>query len=127
VNVLAVVVGGLVGTSLRLGIDALLPHDPAGFPVSTLMINVIGSFALGLLVARAWPTAPAWLRLGLGTGLLGSFTTFSAVMASLLDLASRAPMVGLGYLLASVVAGFGAAAVGLRMGRRPATEITDDE
>ncbi len=43
-------VGGLVGTGLRLGIDALLPHGDDGFPLSTLLINVAGSFALGMLV-----------------------------------------------------------------------------
>ena len=80
-------VGGLVGTGLRLGIDALLPHADDAFPWSTLLINVVGSFALGVLVARVWPTAPAWLRAGLGAGLLGSFTTFSAVAVSLVALA----------------------------------------
>ena len=125
-NVVAVILGGLIGTGLRLGIDALLPHGDAGFPLSTFLINVAGSFALGLLVARVWPTAPAWLRLGLGTGVLGSFTTFSALMVSLLTLASTAPLIGLLFLVASLVAGLGAALAGLRLGGR-ATRIEGDE
>jgi CrcB protein len=128
-NLLAVFVGGLIGCSARLGIDALLPHTSAdAFPWSTLIINVIGSFVLGLLVARVWPTAPDWLRYGLGTGVLGSFTTFSAVVVSLLQLTGVFPMVAAVYLLASLVLGLGAAWLGLRVGgrRRPA-RITADE
>jgi CrcB protein len=126
-TVVAVLIGGLVGTALRLGIDAMLPHTATQFPVSTLIINVVGSLALGLLVARVWPTAPDWVRYGLGTGLLGSFTTFSAVMASLVVLTISMPLVALGYLAASLVGGLGAALLGLRIGRRPATRIGPDE
>jgi fluoride exporter len=122
VNLLAVFVGGLVGTALRLGIDALLPHNDDGFPWSTLIVNVIGSFALGLLVSRIWRTAPEWLRYGLGTGLLGSFTTFSALTSSyfLLTYVNGPVMVGLIYLFATLVAGWGAAFAGLGLGRRGA-------
>ena len=124
-NIVAVLVGGLIGTGLRLGIDALIPHGQSGFPWSTLIINVVGSFALGVLVARVWPTAPEWLRYGLGTGLVGTFTTFSAVIASLLYMLS-APLLGLAYLVASVAGGLGAALLGLRLGRR-AEPITAEE
>ena len=127
-NVLAVFVGGLVGAGLRLGNDALLPHQvPGGFPWSTLIINVAGSFALGLLVARVWPVAPGWLRFGLGTGLLGSFTTFSALMVSLVQLSFVYPAEALLYLAASLVLGLGAAWLGLRMGRPRSLELTADE
>src|SRR5688500_3802498 len=114
-NILAVLVGGLVGTALRLAVDALLPHGDAGFPWSTLLINVTGSFALGMLVARVWPIAPEWLRLGLGTGVLGSFTTFSALVASsFLLTASGLPLIALVYVVATLAAGIGAALLGLR-------------
>jgi CrcB protein len=113
---LAVLVGGALGTGLRLGIDALIPHGAYDFPWSTLLINVVGSFALGYVVSRVWPVAPDWLRFGLGTGLLGSFTTFSAVMVSLFDLGALAVV----YVVVTLGAGFGAAALGLRLGRRRA-------
>ena len=127
-NLLAVFVGGLIGTSLRLGIDALLPHADDGFPWSTFIINVTGSFVLGMLVGRAWPVAPEWLRFGLGTGLLGSFTTFSALVASAFLLTDSGEVVlAAAYVVLTLVAGLGAAFVGLRIGHRPAPEIGPDE
>jgi len=115
-TLVAVVLGGILGTGLRLAIDQLVVPDSA-FPWATLLINVVGSFVLGLLVARVWPSAPAWLRAGLGTGLLGSFTTFSAVMVALLTLTSAGmTLLAVVYLVASLVLGFAAALLGIRLG-----------
>lgn len=128
---LAVIVGGLVGTGLRLGIDALLPHADDRFPWSTLIINVVGAFVLGFLVARVWPSAPDWLRAGLGVGLLGSFTTFSAIAVSLVALADAGEWVtAVGYLVVTVAAGLLAAWAGLALAgpsRRTHEEIGADE
>jgi CrcB protein len=126
--VLAVLAGGLAGAGLRLGIDALLPHGDDGFPLSTLLINVSGSFVLGMLVSRVWPVAPVWLRAGLGAGLLGSFTTFSAVVASVFTLA-RAHEAGLAivYLLVTIAAGWIAALAGIRAGAGRPTQIGPEE
>ncbi len=113
---LAVIVGGLVGTGLRLGIDALIPHTDDQFPWSTLAINVAGAFLLGALVARVWEWAPDWLRAGLGVGLLGSFTTFSAIAVALVALADAGEWVtAAGYLLVTMVAGLAAAWAGLAL------------
>lgn len=115
-TLVAVVIGGILGTGLRLAVSELVsPTSP--FPWATLLINVVGSFVLGFLVAKVWPTAPAWLRAGLGTGLLGSFTTFSAVIVSLLSLtAAGMTLVAAGYLAASLLLGFAAALLGIRLG-----------
>jgi CrcB protein len=115
-TLVAVVLGGILGTGLRLTINSLVVPESA-FPWATLLINVLGSLVLGFLVARVWPSAPAWLRAGLGTGLLGSFTTFSAVIVSLLSLtaAGMTPL-ALGYLLATLLLGFAAALLGIRVG-----------
>jgi CrcB protein len=99
-TLVAVVLGGILGTGLRLTINQLVAPDSA-FPWATLLINVVGSFVLGLLVARVWPTAPGWLRAGLGTGLLGSFTLLAVV-----------------YLVASLALGLAAALLGVRLGAR---------
>lgn len=113
----AVIVGGLVGTGLRLGLDQLVPHDGREFPLSTLVINVVGSLLLGFLVARLWPVAPTWLRVGLGTGLIGSFTTFSALILSTLGLAHHGELLlAVVYLVVTLFGGFGAALLGLRLG-----------
>ena len=126
----AVIAGGLVGTGLRLGLDVLVPHNGREFPVSTLVINVVGSLALGFLVARVWPVAPAWVRVGLGTGLIGSFTTFSALILSTLALThSGELLLGAVYLVVSLFGGFAAALLGLRLGgdarRSRLTEIDE--
>jgi CrcB protein len=114
-----VFVGGIVGTSARLLLDTVLPHSDTDFPTSTLLINVVGSAVLGFLVARVWPTAAPWLRAGLGTGVLGSFTTFSAVVVALVTLVEDGRMMHAAlYLGLSLVLGFAAALGGLRLGRR---------
>lgn len=117
-DVLAVLAGGVLGTSLRLGIDAALPHGDTGFPLSTLIINCVGALALGILVSRVWGVAPDWAKAGLGPGLLGSFTTFSAVAVSLVSLGAAGEwMPALAYLALTLVLGIGAAALGLALGR----------
>ncbi|GAA1847395.1 fluoride efflux transporter FluC [Agromyces salentinus] len=130
---LAVALGGLVGTGLRLAVDLFLPHAETGFPVSTLIVNLVGALVLGWLVGGLWarPGTPSWLRAGFGAGLLGSFTTMSAVMASLVLLSSDgAWWLAALYLTVSVVGGLALAAAGLRLGSRLAhrpmpTTVTD--
>jgi CrcB protein len=121
--VVAVLIGGFFGTAARLGLDDLIPHTPTTFPLSTLIINVAGSLALGVLIARVWPVAPVWVRAGIGPGVLGGFTTFSAVMVSMVTLAAGGQVVlAMAYLVVTLLLGFGAAALGLRMGRRRNTQ-----
>jgi fluoride exporter len=118
--IVAVFVGGILGTALRLGLDDLIVSPPTAFPLATLIINIVGSLALGILIARVWPTASNWVRAGLGPGVLGGFTTFSAVMVSMVTLgAGGKVMLAIVYLVLTIVLGFGAAALGLRIGRRP--------
>lgn len=120
-SLLAVLLGGALGTAARLGIDLLLPHPAAGFAWSTLVVNALGCLLLGALSTSvlARPALPEWLRAGLGPGLLGGFTTMSAVALVLgqqlqqglaLPAALQAGLqVGLSLL---------AVVVGLRLGRR---------
>ena len=121
-EVAAVAAGGMIGTGLRLTLDTVIPHGDTDFPLSTLLINVVGSFALGAMVATLWWRAntPNWLKVGLGSGTVGSFTTFSALIVSLLAEAQHGEwMLAVLYLLLSLVLGFGAALLGLSLGRRP--------
>ena len=130
---LAVALGGLIGTGLRLACDLAFPHADDAFPVETLIVNLSGTFVLGWLVGGLWTrtTTPMWLKAGIGPGVLGSFTTLSAVTAALVILGREGEwLTAVGYLTASVIGGLGAAAAGLRIGsliaHRPMpTEVTD--
>ncbi|MBG6215029.1 CrcB protein [Cryobacterium sp. CAN_C3] len=78
-----VLIGGSVGTAARYLLTEVLPVW-RGIPLGTIMINVIGAFALGVLLeilARRGPDQGMrrTLRLLIGTGLLGGFTTYSSL------------------------------------------------
>ena len=123
-----VLVGGTLGTAAREAVSLAL-GTPSGFPLGILAVNLLGAFLLGLLLealARRGPhEAPlTHLRLLLGTGFMGGFTTYSALAldgAQLLG--SEAPAMGLVYLLGSVLAGGLAALAGIAVAAalRPST------
>jgi fluoride exporter len=76
-----VFLGAGIGGALRHGVNlAAVRYFGFGFPFGTLVVNVLGSFAMGLFAGYfAYRTGlPQHLRLFLTTGLLGGFTTFSA-------------------------------------------------
>lgn len=77
---LAVALGGALGSLARYVLGLWLKGFALAFPLATLIVNVLGGFAIGLLAGLSLtrPELPEWLRLGLMTGLLGGFTTFSA-------------------------------------------------
>lgn len=113
----AVVVGSIVGTGLRV-LVGLLPHSPTGWPWGTFVANVSGALLLGYLLTRlsaAAATTTVTLPL-LGTGLLGSYTTFSTfVVETRWLLAVDRPGLAVGYATASVVVGYTAALSGIRL------------
>lgn len=113
-RLLLVAAGGTVGTAARLGLGLTLP-DAGGFPVAVLVANILGALLIGVLAARL--PASTDLRLMLGTGVLGGFTTYSAFMTGTLALWVEAPILAAGYAVGSLVLGLGAAALGLRLGR----------
>lgn len=113
-RILLVAVGGMVGTAARLGLGLVLP-DAGGFPVAVLLANVLGAVLIGVLAARL-PSSTD-LRLALGTGVLGGFTTYSAFMTGTVALWADVPALAAAYAVGSLVLGLGAAALGLRLGR----------
>lgn len=116
----AVAVGALVGTELRYGLGLAFPDEPGTVPWATLSINVTGSFILAALTTFwiARPRTAFWLRAGIGPGLLGSFTTFSAVVFSIDQLAGAGHhLTWLLYLGLSLVLGLSAAAAGWKAGK----------
>ena len=114
---LAVFLGGCLGGLARYAVTLAWPAGAQGFPWATLAVNDSGAFALGLLVV-VLAARPLWVRAFVGPGLLGAWTTFSAVMASTdLLVAHGAPLVGITYLVASVATGLLAVAAGVAAGR----------
>lgn len=107
--------GGAVGAMLRhgVGIASLRLFGP-NFPWGTLIVNVVGGLLMGLLVgmfAARGGSEP--LRLLLGVGVLGGFTTFSAFSLDVVTLAGRGAMLtAAGYTLLSVVASIAALYLG---------------
>jgi CrcB protein len=77
--VLAVAVGGLVGAPARFKVDRLAADRVVtDFPLGTLLVNVSGSFFLGLLTGVDLAGhLPSLLKALLGTGFCGAYTTFS--------------------------------------------------
>jgi len=117
--VLAAFLGGVLGTSLRLAAEFAWPPATDRFPSTTLLVNVVGSLALGWLAGGLWtrPSVPTWVRVALGPGVLGSFTTFSGVVVALIAEGSTGLWATAAIHLAATVAlGLGAAALGLRLG-----------
>jgi len=115
--VLLVALGGAVGSVARYGAGlAAARWLGAGFPWGTLIVNVLGSFAIGVLAARVGPEDES-LRLLLGVGLLGGFTTFSTFSLEMLRLMEQHPLQAVLYAGASVVLGLGACWMGFALGR----------
>ena len=80
-----------------------------------LLANVAGALLIGILTARL-PKATE-LRLLLGTGVLGGFTTYSAFMTGTVALWADDPLLAVAYAVGSLAFGLGAAVLGLRLGR----------
>ncbi|WP_166238199.1 fluoride efflux transporter FluC [Paenibacillus turpanensis] len=77
INLLMIGIGAFAGAVARYRISLTLSRAfPSKPPYGTLTVNLIGSFALGLLLAAS---DDEWLRLLAGTGFLGAFTTFSTL------------------------------------------------
>ncbi len=112
-----VALGGAIGTGVRAALAAALPSVD-GISWTILAVNVVGAFCLGLLLETLTHAGPDTgrrraLRLFVGTGVLGGFTTYSTLAddtARLLDVGRWGA--GTGYALLSVVLGLVAAAAG---------------
>ena len=118
---LHVAVGGAIGAVLRYQVGRgmthwLGPNVVTAFPWATLAVNVLGSFAMGLLagfLARHGQGGEQ-ARLLLGVGLLGGFTTFSAFSLEMMLLIERGQAAqGFVYAAVSVLAGLSALYIGL--------------
>ena len=113
---LLVFVAGGTGVLTRYGISTLF-HGPA-LNWATVGINVAGSFLLGMLLVLSGDWLTDQTRTALGVGFLGGFTTFSTFsVQAVLEVEAGESARALAYVMASVLGGLLAAALGYRLGR----------
>ncbi|MDN5586902.1 MAG: CrcB family protein [Brevibacterium sp.] len=105
-----VVVGGTIGTAAREGLTLAFP-SAGGIPYATFTINVVGAFLLGLLLDALVRMGPddglrRRIRVMVGTGFMGGFTTYSALAVS------TAGLLGEGQIGFSIAYGLGTILIG---------------
>lgn len=117
-NLLALALAGCAGTLARYGlglvIQGWLARGGSSFPLATLCINVLGSFVLAYITALALSgrVSPD-VRLAVGTGFCGAFTTFSTFELETHGLLARGAMLEAGlYVLGNLILGFVAVLAG---------------
>ena len=115
---LLVAVGGALGSMVRYGAGVAvgqLWRD--AFPLGTMLINIAGSLAMGLVVGSLTRFTPAWqadARLFVAVGILGGFTTFSSFSLDAIAMLERGDFgPALLYILVSVLVGIAALYGGL--------------
>lgn len=122
-----VAAGGTIGTALREAVTMVVP-DLDVFPIATFGINLLGAFALGLLLELLTRSGPdvgrrRGIRLLVGTGVLGGFTTYSALAtATALLVMDGLWWWSMAYALGTVLLGAVMSVAGIALGhvrRRP--------
>lgn len=121
-SIVSVALGGAIGASLRFWVSmwSLRVFGP-GFPTGTMLVNISGSFAMGVLAIAMLHRFPeSWGRFApfVMTGVLGGFTTFSAFSLDALSLYERGKVgATLFYVGGSVAFSIVALFLGLMLGR----------
>lgn len=107
--------GGAIGSMLRYTGNLL--HHSKSFPVATFLINITGSFIIGMVMGWCLKNeaSSSW-KLFLATGICGGFTTFSAFsFENLLLLQNGKVFLSLLYITGSVLLGIAAAWLGYKI------------
>ncbi|WP_442599828.1 fluoride efflux transporter CrcB [Neobacillus sp. D3-1R] len=117
-NIIAVGIGGFVGAVLRYLVGKGIPA-PNGFPLGTLVINLLGCLFLAwffTITTKGWKINPN-LKLAIGTGFTGAFTTFSTFSVETLNLIQNYQTVlAFLYVLLSILGGIALAILGAKLG-----------
>ena len=118
--IVGVAVAGAIGALIRWGLGTAIGERFPQFPWATMMINVTGSFLLGLLfvVLTERTTASPAMRLTLTTGLMGAYTTFSTFsLETFRLLEDGSTTLALANVAGNLVLGLIAVALGVALGR----------
>ena len=115
-----VAMGGALGSVARYGASRLWPMAPGGFPVPTFTVNLLGSFAIGLLyiwISSRGSAGGDTMRLFWMTGVLGGFTTYSAfaLESTLLGFSMTGALYMAATVLGCLVAAWLGRAIGLAL------------
>jgi fluoride exporter len=105
---LAIFVGGAVGSLLRAGLEQAFPASGHDWPWTTFAVNVVGTALLAYFATRLQERLPpsTYPRPFLGTGLCGALTTFSALQVEVIKLARNGHGgTAVAYLASSVLLG----------------------
>lgn len=117
----AVGAGGALGSLGRYAVGLALHHAPGGFPWATLVVNVTGALVMGVLVGFLVdrPGAHRLARPFLGVGLLGGWTTFSALAVDVVQLTQAGHVqAALIYVAGTFILGVLAVGGGSALGER---------
>ena len=116
-NTFLVMAGGAIGAACRYQLGRLMTHIMGpGYPWGTLAANLLGGFAMGLLVGilARFIDGGEQIRLFVAVGILGGFTTFSSFSLEVVLMLQRGQLAaGMGYVTASVLGAVGFMALGL--------------
>ncbi|MFC5833345.1 fluoride efflux transporter FluC [Nonomuraea insulae] len=113
--------GGALGALARYGAQTALPAGPGEFPWATFLVNVSGCLLIGVLMVVITEVREAHrlVRPFLGVGILGGYTTFSTYVVDVQRaVAAGAPVTGLLYLAATLLAALAAVTAGMWVTRR---------
>ena len=115
-NLLLVFIGGGIGSILRFGTNLFINHY-AFSHIGTLVVNVLGSFLFGIIVAIGEDKSN-YFNLFLLTGLLGGFTTFSQFSYDVITLQSNDNLYSIIYVFTSVLMSISMAILGIYIANR---------
>lgn len=121
-RLIAVFIGGCLGAVARDGLSHAYPTTTGSFPLTTLAINLVGALVLGFVLEFLLSLGEdtGWrqmLRLAVGSGFCGGFTTYSTLVMEADLLIGSGDVFGWIYIAVSVAAGIALALLGIRLAR----------
>lgn len=128
--VILIFIGGALGAMLREFIMLMMPHLANDFPLAILVANLVAAFLLGLFTAlhdRRIVSSSVYMLLG--TGVMGGLSTFSSLAYGALVLMSASmagAVVAFAYIVTSLVLGYIAVTLGLRVGGQHRAETAPE-